>query len=58
MNAHTPQAPADAVKSSSLPSADIADQVRAEYAKFLEKRDAIRKSTGRLRRSVLQTLLN
>jgi hypothetical protein len=57
MNA-TPQTPADAVKSSSLPSADIADQVRAEFAKFLEKRDAIRKSSPKLRRTLLNALLS
>jgi len=36
---------------------DFATQVRAEYAKYLEKRDAIRKASGRIRRTVLNQAL-
>ena len=32
---------------------EIAAQVRLEYARFLEKRDAIRKENGRRRRTAL-----
>jgi hypothetical protein len=36
---------------------DFAAQVRAEYAKYIEKRDALRKSSGRIRRTGLQASL-
>jgi hypothetical protein len=52
------QSQTHAVKLSVGPVEEIAAQVRAEYAKFIEKRDAIRKSAGKLRRSMLHTLLS
>ena len=44
------------VGSSATPSSradEIAAQVHREYARFLEKRDALRKETGRRRRTAL-----
>lgn len=57
MSAHNPEAPVDPIKSAPRTSEEIVVQVRAEFARFIEKRDAIRKSTGKLRRTLLHTLL-
>jgi hypothetical protein len=58
MSSQNPEKAAESIKSAPQLPEDIAAQVRAEYAKFLEKRDAIRKSTGKTRRALLHTLLS
>lgn len=45
------------VTTRTLTTEEIEVQVRLEYARYIEKRDAVRKENGRLRRSLLREQL-